>query len=76
MAYLAPMATPIISIRIPILLIKFSPMNFSKSDFPKFAFVKLSLKLGLLLIGGKIGAMGCSTIGFGGVAVTGEAGLA
>ena len=33
MEYFAPMATPIIVIRIPILLIKFSPINFSISDF-------------------------------------------
>ena len=36
--YLVPIATPIMMISIPTLLIKFSPINFSRLDFPVFCF--------------------------------------
>ena len=44
--YLAPIPTPIIRIIIPILFIRFSPMNFSKLDFP-FGFT-IFLRIGLM----------------------------
>ena len=55
--YLAPMATPITTIRIPILLIQLSPIIFSKSDGC----------LGRLILGAEIcglGAVGAVITGF------------
>ena len=54
MEYLAPMATPITTMRIPILLIQLSPIIFSKSDGCLGRFVLGAENCGLRAVGAVI----------------------
>ena len=46
MEYFAPMATPITVMAIPILLMRFSPINFSRFDFVCGLFCMLAITMG------------------------------